>query len=173
MFQSIYKYFISAWKSKGLPDESIRPPATSDNSFIPSLDCIGVRTRAKFVGQCLKQDKITFPHKKIVNIYIVFEINLWPFRHDGDFTLGNTLFGVVKLTKTLTKINTKYGIGYSEYGIGFDKKKKGTQLILQSITKSFVLSFHYNGANSWSKSLLMVLSSINLNQNTLKLRQLH
>ena len=106
MFQSIYKYFISAWKSKGLPDESIRPPATSDNSFIPSLDCIGVRTRAKFVGQCLKQDKITFPHKKIVNIYIVFEINLWPFRHDGDFNLRNTLFGAVKLTKTLTKINT-------------------------------------------------------------------
>ena len=150
--QKCFSRFISILFQHGNPKDCLMKadnPATSDNSFIPSLDFTGVRTRAKFVGQCLKQDKITFPHKKIVNIYIVFEINLWPFRHDGDFTLGNTLFGVVKLTKTLTKINTKYGIGYSEYGIGFDKKKKGTQLILQSITKSFVLSFHYNGANSY------------------------
>ena len=40
-FQSINKYFkvitntdhISSWKSKGLSSESIKPPATSDNSL--------------------------------------------------------------------------------------------------------------------------------------------
>ena len=99
MFQPIYRYFkkignrdhISAWKSKGLPDERIKPPTTSDNSLAPLLDYIGARTRVKFF--CLKQDKVTFTHKKIVNIYIVHEINLWLFRRDDDFSLGNTLRG--------------------------------------------------------------------------------
>ena len=41
----MYKYFkkigntdyISMWKSKGLSDEVIKPPATSDNSLAPAL----------------------------------------------------------------------------------------------------------------------------------------
>ena len=98
----MYRYFkkignsdhISAWKSKGLSDESINLPATSDNSLTPSLDYIGVRIRVKFNGQCLKQDKVTFIHKKIMNIYIVYEINLWPFGRDDDFTLGNAFLAL-------------------------------------------------------------------------------
>ena len=43
IFQPVYKYFkfitgttyISSWKSKGLSDESIKSPTTSDNSLIP------------------------------------------------------------------------------------------------------------------------------------------
>ena len=31
----------------------------------------------KFVGSCLKQDKIAYTHVKKVNIYIIYEINLW------------------------------------------------------------------------------------------------
>ena len=50
MFQPIYRCFkkigntdhISVWKSKGVSDESIKPPATSDNSLAPSLDYNGV-----------------------------------------------------------------------------------------------------------------------------------
>ena len=60
-----------------MSDESIKPPSTSDNSLAPSLSYIGTRKRVKFVGSCLKQDKITFTHGRTVNIYIVYEINLW------------------------------------------------------------------------------------------------
>ena len=67
---------ISAWKSKGLSDESIKSPSTSDNSLSPSFSYIGTKTRVKFVGSCLKQDKATFTNGKTVNIYIVYEINL-------------------------------------------------------------------------------------------------
>ena len=68
---------ILAWKSKGLSDESIKPPATSNNSLAPSLNYIGTtKTRVKFDWSCLKQNKITITHGKIVNIYIVCEINL-------------------------------------------------------------------------------------------------
>ena len=103
----MYKYFekignterISAWKSKGLSDENINPPTTSDNSLAPALSYIGNKTRVKFDGGCLKQDKITFTYGKIVNVYIVYEINLWNYVYSDDPTLGNSLFGSVKLVK--------------------------------------------------------------------------
>ena len=44
----MYRYFklitntdyISSWKSKGLSDESIKPPTAFDNSFTPALNVI-------------------------------------------------------------------------------------------------------------------------------------
>ena len=63
---------ISAWKSKGLSDESINLPATSDSSLAKSLSYIGARPRIKLDGQCLKQDKVTFTHKNVLNFYIVY-----------------------------------------------------------------------------------------------------
>ena len=47
-----------------MSDESINPPATSGNSLAPALNYIGNNTRVKFDESCLKQDKITFIHKK-------------------------------------------------------------------------------------------------------------
>ena len=41
---------ISAWKSKGLSDKSIKPLATSDNSLAPSLNHIGFRIIIKLYG---------------------------------------------------------------------------------------------------------------------------
>ena len=46
VFQPIIRYFkiiaktkyILSWKSKGLPDETITPDATSDNSLTPLID---------------------------------------------------------------------------------------------------------------------------------------
>ena len=68
------------WKSKGLSDEIIKSPVTSGNSLPPSLNHIGFRLRIKLDGQCLKRDKVTFNYKTTVNIYIVFEITLQPFK---------------------------------------------------------------------------------------------
>lgn len=39
----------------------------------------------KFDRSCLKQNKLTFTYKNKVNIYIVSEINLWPFKQSTDF----------------------------------------------------------------------------------------
>ena len=60
-----------------MTDESIKPPATSDNSLAPSPNYIGVISTMKYDGHYLKQDRITFIHGKVVNIYIVYETNLW------------------------------------------------------------------------------------------------
>ena len=40
----------------------------------PSVNYVGTKARVKFNGDCLKQDKITFHHGKIVNIYIAYEV---------------------------------------------------------------------------------------------------
>ena len=44
--------YISEWKSKGLSDENIKPPSTSDNSLSPLIDYLGNKIR--FNGGCLK-----------------------------------------------------------------------------------------------------------------------
>ena len=42
--------YISSWKFKGLSDEIIKPPTTSDNSLASSLSCMGNKTGIKFDG---------------------------------------------------------------------------------------------------------------------------
>ena len=101
-----------------MPDEIIKPPATTDNSLAPALCYIDNKTRVKLYGSCLKQDKITFTHGKTVNIYIVYEINLWNYVDSSDPALLNLLFGAVKLVK-----NADIGkYNYSGYRIEFDMK---------------------------------------------------
>ena len=41
----------------------------------PSVDYVGTKARVKVNGDCLKQEKISFHHGKIVNIYIFYEID--------------------------------------------------------------------------------------------------
>ena len=63
-----------------------------------SLDYFGTKGRVKFNGDCLKQEKITFNHGKVVNIYIVYEIER-SFNISSYPALENCLLGAVKLTK--------------------------------------------------------------------------
>ena len=123
VFQPTYRYFkriagvgnsnyISYWKSKGLSRENITPPAIPDNSLTPQLSYYGTKTRVKFTGICLKQDKITYNHKNVVNIHIVYELRASSSQSDNS-ELQNCLFGAVTLTKN-ADIDKK---GYFGYGI--------------------------------------------------------
>ena len=87
----------------------------SDNSLLLH------RTKVKFDGQCLKQDKVTFTHKKVVNIYPLYKINLWSFRRDDDFTLGNGLFGAVKVTKNDDKDKYKHPESWNFFIVKWQK----------------------------------------------------
>ena len=58
-----------------------------------------LRPKIRFDVQCLEQDKVTFIHKNVARIYIVYEINLWANTQGANFTLENSLFGAVKLTE--------------------------------------------------------------------------
>ena len=106
IFQPLYRYFkiitntgyILSWKSKGLSGESIKSPTTSDNSLNPELSYYEYNIRVKFTASCLKQSKVTYTHKKVINIRIVYELRA-SSSHIDDPTLKNCLFGAVTLTK--------------------------------------------------------------------------
>ena len=102
-----------------MSDEKINSITTSNHIIIPSLDYLGAKIRVKFNGSCLRQDKITYAHGKVVNIYIVYEISknhsisVYP-------TLENCLFGAVSFTKNADIDQYKY----SGYGTGFDRHEE-------------------------------------------------
>ena len=63
VFQPIQRFFktvsannstILSWKSKGLSDESMKRPTTSNKMLNLSLDYLGTQARVKFNGDCLK-----------------------------------------------------------------------------------------------------------------------
>ena len=125
IFQPVHKFIkiiantrlISQWQSKGLSDESIKPFPTSDSSLTPLIDYYSYKIRAKFNGSILRQPKVSYTHRKTVNIYIVYELTE-SSSHSDDPTLKNCLFGAVTLTKNADI--DKYG--YSGFGIGFDRR---------------------------------------------------
>ena len=129
VFQPTYKYFkiiagvgnckyIYYWKYKGLPDKKINYIKTPNHNITPNVDYYGTKTRVKLNGNYLKQDKVTFNHGKVVNIYIVYEIRK---RLNIRFypTLENCLFRAVSLTKNADIDQYKY----SGYEMGFDRHK--------------------------------------------------
>ena len=121
IFQPILEYFTlnSNWitksKSKGLSNESLKVVSTSDNTLTSSANYYGDKVTLRFTGSVLQQKTVTYSHKKVVNLYVVYEMTYF-YGIDNYPTLTNELFGAVKLTKN-ADIN-KYK--YSGYGIGFD-----------------------------------------------------
>ena len=88
----------------------------SNYSVTPFLDYHCTKTRVEFSGSCFRQDKITYIHGQLVNIYIVYEIS--KSINISDYpTLEICLFGAVSQTK-IADID-RYGS--SGYGIGFDR----------------------------------------------------
>ena len=126
-FQPIYRYFrriigfgsgnyIYFWKSIGLSDERLNSNTASNYKITPELSYYVTKIRVEFNGRYLKQDKVTYNHVKIVNIYIVYEISE-NYSISTYPTLETCLFGDVSLTKNADIDKYKY----SGYGIGFDK----------------------------------------------------
>ena len=108
---------VLSWQSKGLSNESIKPPTTTNSSLTPELNYYGTKTKIKFTRSCLKQSNHIFTHEKIVNIYIVYELAA-SSSHTNDPTIKNCLFGAVTLTKNADIEKCKY----SGYGISFDRR---------------------------------------------------
>ena len=82
-----------------------------------SLNYVGTKAREKFNGDCFKQEKNSFDHGKVVNIYIVYKIDR-SVNISSYPTLENCLFSAVKLSKHVDIDQYKY----SGYGIEFDRK---------------------------------------------------
>ena len=59
---------------------------------------LGTKTRVEFKESCLKQDRITYDHGKVANIYIAYEISK-NYDTSSYRTLENCLFGALALAK--------------------------------------------------------------------------
>ena len=112
-----YLSYVSSWTSKGFSDESIKPLTTLDNNLTPIINYYGPKIKVSFDVSC----KVTFNHRKIVNIYIVYDIidiaNINGSK-DSKLTIKNALFEAVSLTKNADVDKHKY----SRYRIAFDGK---------------------------------------------------
>ena len=107
------------WQSKGLSDGKIYALGTSSsNDQTPILEYGGAGIRLQFRRDLLRQNKVTYNHGKIVNIYIVYKTSSIS-TISSSLTLINSLLGAVKITKNadISKYN------YSGYCIGFDSKE--------------------------------------------------
>ena len=92
---------------KGLSDERINSITAFNYNVTPYLSYYGTKTRVKFSGSCLKQDKATYNNGTIVNIYIVYEISK-NYNISSYTTLENCLFGAVSMTKLIYFDQCKY-----------------------------------------------------------------
>ena len=85
IFLPVYRHFkkigntsdISEWISKGFSNESIKSVDASNNSLGPAINYLDSKIQVKLDRRCLKGDRLTFIYKKVVNNYIVYEINVW------------------------------------------------------------------------------------------------
>ena len=104
------------WKSKLLSNEKIKCTITANHSI--SLKFIWMnnpKIRKRFTGSCLKQGKVTFTSRNVVNLFIFYELDVCSRGLNTVFKIKDCLFGAVKLTKTVDP--NKYS--YSGYGIRF------------------------------------------------------
>ena len=92
----------------------MQPSTTSDNSLTTALNYYGNKTRLKFTGICLKQQKFSYTHEKLVNIYIVYELGA-SGSHKNDPTLNNCLVGAATLTENADI--DKYGYLVTKLGL--------------------------------------------------------
>ena len=98
-----------------MSEESIKNTPGSNNTFASSWIAYSLLPHAKFAKNCLRLRSILL-RKNVVNLDSYHTRDTCSRDLNTDFTLGNGLFGVVKLTKNPDP--DKYG--YSGYRIGFD-----------------------------------------------------
>ena len=102
------KYFsgttrIKLWKSNRMPEESINfAPILVDHYLVPDMN---------FNGRCLITNNFSIA-KNVINLYISYALGLQLRNLNTYFTLGNCLFGSIKLTQNPDLDKHKYS-GYN------------------------------------------------------------
>ena len=81
-----------------MPEESIESITKSGSNFAPTFVDHHILPEIDFNGHCLIKNNIYVP-KKVINLYISYTLGSQLRHLNTDFTLGNCLFGSVKLAK--------------------------------------------------------------------------
>ena len=104
--------YVLNWKSKGVFNSKPKPLYTA---FLHSINLTEYRIRIKFDKDPLAVEQKNYL-SKIVNVYIVYDLDAWPRNSTNDFKFKNCLFGATNAVKNSDK--EKYVC--SRYGIIFD-----------------------------------------------------
>ena len=99
-----------------MSDEKIILTTTSNDKSATKTIYDNSRIKVRFNGDLLRQNQVTYNHRPIVNIYIVYETTL--DTKTSNITLENCLSGAIKITKNSDVDKYKY----SGYGTGFDSR---------------------------------------------------
>ena len=106
------QFYVLSWKSKGVFNSKLKPLYTA---FLNSMKLYEYRIGMKFDKDLLAvEEKIYL--MKIVNVYIVYDLDAWPRNPTNNFKFKNCLFGAT----TIVKNNDKEKYVYNRYGITFD-----------------------------------------------------
>ena len=103
----------------GLSEESIEKITASGSNFASTLNNFYLLPHINFNGHCLVNNN-NDPFLGAITLYICCTLDRWSSYSNTDFTLGNCLFGSVKLTTNVDPDKYKY----SGYGIGFDSRSQ-------------------------------------------------
>ena len=77
---TLHDKWITKWKSKGLSKENLEVVSTSDNTLSPEINYNENKLKLNFKGCILQQKIVTYNHKKVVNLYIVYEITKFRYK---------------------------------------------------------------------------------------------
>ena len=93
---------VVSWAAKCLPAEKLTAFTTSVNSISPLIKWYkNSNVCFIFKWSCLKPTNFTFTPTNIINIFIIYELDIWLRDLTSDFTLKDCLYGSVKLANNV------------------------------------------------------------------------
>ena len=141
---------INLWKSTGLNnysrDSNMDPVSVATISLPPLID--NGRMSVRLEGAYFKQMRLLRPNNdNIVNIYIVYLIAPISNSRNTDYTVQNSLFGGVKITKNATDTSKhkyeRYGISFNDGGMfSMGNINNGRNVLIFGVHENSV--FHSN-----------------------------
>ena len=130
-FKQEYRYFeitgiksVLSWKSIGLSDEKLK---SIGDDYSPELWYDKDMTYLNFRKDVLAQEKISYTHYHIVNLYIIYSMPYITYKSDSD-TIGQCLFGATDCNKEKC---SGYGVAFSkQHYLHKDSGKNAYNLII-------------------------------------------
>ena len=129
--------YVLSWKSNGVYNSKLKPLYTA---FLHSIKLSGYKMGIKFDKDPLAVEQNNYL-TKIVNVYIVYDLDAWPRNPTNNFKFKNCLFGATNIVKNSDK--EKYV--YSGYGITLNS---GGSLSFENDTARNITIFGVNSSSS-------------------------
>ena len=92
---------ITHWKSSGIDNYSLKTDLNGVANTSGVYPKVSGETRISVIFSRIyvKENKVIYPTKSAVNIYIVYKLDTIKLTRNTDFTIQNALFGAVKITE--------------------------------------------------------------------------